>query len=165
MLTFRARFKVRGNLAVGAKYWYGFANPKGSQFSCVHSAATEQWNCMTAGGGYCPKQNFKGCAGHNDNRGWWTNRFETQFILYNPSDLAEVANGHKKPYEPQPYAVVRPDKNLFLNSQDDIDDRGAGDRRRYRLGAVAYDRQNDLLYVLERYADGAKPVVHVWQVR
>jgi hypothetical protein len=29
---------------------------------------------------------------------------------------------------------------------------------------VAYDRDHDLLYVLEQFADEAKPVVHVWRV-
>jgi hypothetical protein len=42
---------------------------------------------------------------------------------------------------------------------------GTGDQRRYRIGDVTYDRNNGLLYVLELFADGAKPVVHVWRVR
>jgi hypothetical protein len=41
---------------------------------------------------------------------------------------------------------------------------GWGVQRRYRIGAVAYDRNNALLYVLELFGEGAKPVVHVWQV-
>ncbi|WP_200284314.1 hypothetical protein [Rhabdochromatium marinum] len=41
---------------------------------------------------------------------------------------------------------------------------GQGDQHRFRIGATAYDWANDLLYVLELYADGAKPVVHVWRV-
>jgi hypothetical protein len=41
---------------------------------------------------------------------------------------------------------------------------GSGPQRRYRLGDVAYDRENGLLYVLELFADGAKPAVHVWRV-
>jgi hypothetical protein len=41
---------------------------------------------------------------------------------------------------------------------------GWGEQRRYRIGPAAYDRANGLLYVLELYADGAKPVVHVWRV-
>jgi hypothetical protein len=35
---------------------------------------------------------------------------------------------------------------------------------RYSVCDVAYDRGNGLLYVLELFADGAKPVVHVWRV-
>jgi hypothetical protein len=42
---------------------------------------------------------------------------------------------------------------------------GTGVQRRYRIGAVAYDRGNGRLYVLELFADEAGPVVHVWEVR
>jgi uncharacterized protein (DUF2141 family) len=37
-------------------------------------------------------------------------------------------------------------------------------QRKTRIGDVAYDRANNLLYVLELFADGAKPVVHVWKI-
>ena len=40
---------------------------------------------------------------------------------------------------------------------------GTGVQRRFRLGDVTFDRANGLLYVLELFADGAKPVVHVWR--
>jgi hypothetical protein len=40
-----------------------------------------------------------------------------------------------------------------------------GVQRRYRIGDVTYDRDHDLLYVLELFADEARPVVHVWRVR
>jgi hypothetical protein len=39
-----------------------------------------------------------------------------------------------------------------------------GVQRRYRIGTVAYDRNHDLLYVAEQFADGAKPVIHVWRI-
>jgi len=38
-------------------------------------------------------------------RGWWADSIQAQILCYNPSDLAEVAQGRKKSYEPQPYAV------------------------------------------------------------
>jgi len=38
-------------------------------------------------------------------------------------------------------------------------------QRRYRIGAVAYDRKGDHLFVIEPRADGAKPVIHVWRMR
>jgi len=41
---------------------------------------------------------------------------------------------------------------------------GTGVQRRFRLGDVTFDRANGLLYVLELFADGAKPVVHAWRV-
>jgi hypothetical protein len=42
---------------------------------------------------------------------------------------------------------------------------GFGVQRRNRIGAAAYDRSSSLLYVLELYVEGAKPVVHVWRIQ
>ncbi len=42
---------------------------------------------------------------------------------------------------------------------------GNGDQRLHRIGAVAYDRDHDLLYVLELLTDGATPIVHVWRIQ
>jgi hypothetical protein len=71
-----------------------------------------------------------------------------------------------KPWEPQPYTSLDIDDHLYLNpSGTDLDMLGTGEQRRYRIGDVAFDRANGLLYVLEQYADGAKPVVHVWRVQ
>ena len=54
---------------------------------------------------------------------------------------------------------------VILNPPEwDRMDLGWGDQRRFRVGDVAFDRENGLLYVLEMYADNAKPVVHVWRV-
>ncbi|MBU2611574.1 MAG: hypothetical protein KJ606_11630, partial [Chloroflexi bacterium] len=109
---------------------------------------------------------FTECPTHNDYRGWWSAHFDTQFILYDPADLARVAAGELASWEPQPYAVLDIDEHLFFNpSGVESDLLGAGVQRRYRIGDVAYDRQNGLLYVLELFADEAAPVVHVWQVK
>jgi len=68
--------------------------------------------------------------------------------------------------DPQPYASLDIDEYLLLNLAGvDQDDLGTGVQRRYRISAVAYDRSNDLLYVVEPFADEARPVVHVWQVQ
>jgi hypothetical protein len=77
-----------------------------------------------------------------------------------------VATGQLEAWQPQPYAVVDIDERLYLNPPEwDLVDVGWGVQRRNRIGDVAFDRQNGLLYVLELYADGAKPVVHVWRIR
>lgn len=69
-------------------------------------------------------------------------------------------------WEPQPYTAVDIDETLLLNPAGiEPDMLGTGVQRRHRIGPVAYDRNNDLLYVLELFADGAKPVVHVWGVQ
>ncbi len=99
-------------------------------------------------------------------RGWWSTRFNARFILYNPSDLARVASGQMESWEPQPYAYLDIDEHLFLNPAGIEEDAlGSGRQRRYRIGDVTYDRQNGLLYVLELFADEARPVVHVWRVQ
>jgi len=43
-------------------------------------------------------------------------------------------------------------------------ERGMAQGRRPNWAEAAYDRDKGFLYVLELYADGAKPVVHVWKV-
>ncbi|GAB4396735.1 MAG: hypothetical protein OHK0052_18380 [Anaerolineales bacterium] len=42
---------------------------------------------------------------------------------------------------------------------------GEGQQRRFRLLDAAYAPTRGLLFVLEPFSDGVKPVVHVWQVR
>ena len=153
-----------GTKGTGAKYWYGFTNPAGPEYPCVEEELVEQFTmCRLADGTSCPEEDFTECEGHTGHRGWWSTRFDAQFILYNPTDLAQVAAGEIESWAPQPYASLDIDEYLFL-PPGDPDMLGTGVQRRSRIGAVAYDRNNDLLYVLELYADEAKPVVHVWRV-
>ena len=58
------------------------------------------------------------------------------------------------------------DEYLYLNPPEwDLTMVGWGEQRRYRIGDAAFDPSSGLLYVLELFADGGKPVVHVWRVR
>ena len=88
-------------------------------------------------------------------RGWWSTGFEGQFIFYNPSDLADVASGAKQPYEPQPYATLNIDQYLFHITST---------QQWYHLGAASFDREGGLFYVFEPFADGDKPIIHVWRI-
>ena len=155
-----------GTKGVGAKYWYGWANPAGPEVPCIETEFVNEFpTCRKADGSLCPKSDLGGCAGHNDYRGWWSSAFSAQFILYSPDDLAKVASGGMQPWEPQPYAAVKLDQQMLLNPAHVEEDMiGRGVQRRFRIGSVAYDRAHDLLYVLEPFADGAKPVVHVWRI-
>ncbi|GAB4503516.1 MAG: hypothetical protein Fur0043_05080 [Anaerolineales bacterium] len=154
-----------GAKSTGSKFWYGYVNPQGADFPCVDEEITDFLTCRLADGSSCPSQDFIECSGHNDYRGWWTTRWETQFLFYDPADLARVARGELASWEPQPYASLNIDDRLFFNpSGVETDMLGTGVQRRYRIGDVAYDRANGLLYVLELFADGAKPVVHVWKI-
>jgi hypothetical protein len=145
--------------------WYGFFSPGGDGMPCVEQGLTMP-GCFNPDGTECPPELQGECSGHvAESRGWWSSRFDAQILFYDPGDLADVAAGTMEPYEPQPYAVLDIDEYLFLNSTVELNQLGYGDQRRYRLGETAYDRELGFLYVLERFADGAKPVVHVWSVQ
>lgn len=156
-----------GTKGTGERFWYGYANPAGAEHPCVDEDLVGQFTvCVMADGSPCPAEDLVECRGHNDNRGWWSSRFDAQFILYDPADLARVAAGQMEPWEPQPYAQLDIDEYLFLHSAAVEEEMlGSGDQRLARIGAVAYDRENDLLYVLELFADEARPVVHVWSIQ
>jgi len=135
----------------------------------VDAEVSDFTTCRMADGSACPTEDFSGCCEEGVDcvtyRGWWTTRYDAQMILYNPADLARVAAGEIESWEPQPYAALDIDEYLYLEAPEwDAVSLGWGDQRRNRIGAAAYDRQNGYLYVLELYADGAKPVVHVWQI-
>ena len=87
-------------------------------------------------------------------RGWWSEQFAAQIVLYSPTDLAAVATGAMEPGEPQPYAVL--DIEDVLYNADFV--------LLNHLGAAAFDRERGLLYVLEPLADEDKSLVHVWRI-
>ncbi len=159
-----------GTKSNGTKYWYGYIHPQGPQYVCVDEEVTGFTLCRNADGSTCPQEDLAGCCSAAtgtcvSNRGWWTTRFDAEFILYDPADLAKVATGQWEPWQPQPYVTIDIDEHLYLSPPEwDVIEVGQGDQRRYRIGDVSFDRANGLLYVLELYADGAKPIVHVWRI-
>lgn len=167
----KAAVLFAGTKSTGSKYWYGYINPAGPQNPCVDAHVTDFVTCRLANGTACPPEDFAGCCNEGagtciSNRGWWSTRFDAWFIFYDPADLGRVAAGEIPSWQPQPYAVMDIDEYLYLDPPDwDEFNLGRGDQRRYRIGDVAYDRQNGFLYVLELFADGGKPVVHVWKVQ
>jgi len=163
----RSAVLFAGTKGTGAKYWYGWVNPAGPEYPCVEKESLGQFTlCHLADGSPCPKEDLAGCRNHNDFRGWWSSEFQAQLVLYDPSELAQVASGKLQSWEPQPYARIVIDSHLFHNPDHvEADMLGTGRQRRYRIGDVAYDRRKGHLFVLELFADGAKPVVHVWKVQ
>ncbi len=167
----KAAVVFAGTKATGTKYWYGYINPAGPQYPCVDAHVTDFPTCRLADGSLCPPEDMTGCCDDQagtcvSNRGWWSTRFDAQLIFYDPDDLARVAAGEVASWEPQPYAVLDIDEHLYLDPPEwDRVEVGWGDQRKARIGASAYDCAHAILYVLELYADGAKPVVHVWRIR
>lgn len=152
-----------GTKATGPYWWYGFYSPAGDGMPCVHTVGDIY--CFNADGSNCAPELTGDCPGHADeSRGWWSSRFDAQIIFYDPDDFASVADGSMEPYEPQPYAVLDIDDHLFLNATVEPDLLGPDDQRRYRIGEMAYDRDRGFLYIIEKFADGAKPVIHVFAI-
>jgi hypothetical protein len=92
----------------------------------------------------------------NDERGWWADSFEGVLLFFDPQDLAQVAQGTMAPYEPQPYAELNVDPYLYHIQ---------GSLRWDHVAAMSYDRTRGILYLMEPFADGDQPLVHVFQVR
>ena len=158
----KAAVAFAGTKGTGTKFWYGYVNPDGAQYTCTETDP----QCYMADGSPCPPSEIIACPTPASNRGWWSTRFDSRLIFYDPADLARVASGEADSWTPQPYAFLDLDDRLLLHPPVEEEyTLGTGDQRRYRLGDITYDRENNLLYVLELFADNAKPVVHVWRVQ
>lgn len=90
-----------------------------------------------------------------DERGWWNNNFRTCLIMYDTHHLAQVANGTLDCREIQPYAVIDLTEYMYVDRKD---------IEMQYLGDVTYSRQHGTLYIQELFADGDRPVVHVFSV-
>jgi hypothetical protein len=167
----KAAVVFAGTKSNGAKYWYGYIHPDGPQYACVDTHVTDFPTCRMADGSECPSEDLTGCCDEIGGdcvslRGWWSTHFDAQLIFYDPQDLRQVASGESESWVPQPYAVLDLDQVLYLSPLEwDLQMVGWGEQRRYRIGDVSYDRAKGRLYVLEQFADGARPVVHVWSIQ
>jgi hypothetical protein len=95
----------------------------------------------------------------HDQRGWWSEDISAHLLFFDPAELGAVARGELDTWDPQPYATLSLDEVLF--------DPGFNYERgkRYLVGAMAFDRGNSLLYIVERLADdGDRSLIHVFQL-
>ena len=123
--------------------WYGFANGVVWEYNC---ADTVPQTCPDV-----PEWPY-------DARGYWAEDYQPQIIFYNPADLIAVANRQNETWQPQPYA------NLDLSATFFNPEISLADYKTDLAGAVAYDRERGLLYIIERLADEYKSVIHVWRI-
>lgn len=85
-------------------------------------------------------------------KGWKAYNMLPMIIFYDPSDLAGVATGVIESYQPQPYAALRMDRNIFWGPNTE-------------LRSASYDENNNRLYVTEFNAPGdGLLMIHVWEV-
>lgn len=157
--------------------WYGYYTPDGvpapplypEGAPCVYYE--EEIMCTRPDGiNSCTEEDLAPCLGKDveeESRGWWSSRFDAVLLFYNPSDFASVAQNQMQPYEPQPYATLDLDQYLYLNAEmsDVVMYNAKGNQRKNRFGSPAYDREHNLLFILELFADGYKPVVHIWKIK
>jgi hypothetical protein len=129
-----------GTKALGNE-WYGFANGVVWDYSCSENNS-------------CPDvPDFP-----YDDRGFWSESYQPQIIFYDPAQLVAVANSESESWQPQPYATLDLSEYLLAPELD------FHNYKRDIIGAIAFDRENGRLYVIERLADEYKSVIHVWQV-
>jgi len=131
-----------GTKALGEE-WYGFANGVVWEHDCAeHTPPT----CLDV-----PEWPY-------DNRGFWAESYQAQLIFYDPAELAAVARGGMDSWEPQVYDTLVLDEYLLSPVLDH------GNYKRDLVGAIAFDRENGLLYLVERMADEYRSVIHVWEI-
>lgn len=104
-----------------------------------------------------PNPEARGCTG---GRGWRAADPRAAFLFFRPRDLADVAAGRMQPWQVQWYArldvspfMLRTYGPTMLTTGAEAEDLSA-----------TFDRARGLLYVSESFADGAKPVIHVFKV-
>ena len=155
-----------GTKGGGDYWWYGYTSPGGDGMPCLAEGAPDETYCFNADGSSCASNVSGHCSGYiEESKGWWSSRFDAQIIFYNPADFSRTAAGEIQPNLPQPYAVLDMDEHLFLNAGESLAMMiGSGDQRNYRIGEAAYDRERNLLYIIELFAAEAAPVVHVWRI-
>lgn len=89
----------------------------------------------------------------HDERGWWSDDFRACMVMYNTADAIKVFEEKIEPYAIQPYAFIDLSKYMLVDRNETA--------MQY-LGAAAYDGENNRLFILELFADGDKPIVHVF---
>jgi hypothetical protein len=130
-----------GTKAIG-RSWYGFSN--GVEFP-ISGDADEEYPEVP--------------PWPHDDRGWWSEDISAQILFFDPSELGSVARGEIEAWEPQPYAVMTLDDTLFDPGFD------YERAKRFPVGAVDFDRENKLLYIVERRADeNDNSIIHVFRV-
>lgn len=99
----------------------------------------------------------KTCSGQ---RGWRAGEPQVAMLLYNPKDLADVANGAKSSWLPQWYAKFDMTPYFLRSYPPTFLTTGTG----AEVALPTFDRNNGLLYVSESFANGLTPVIHVFKV-
>jgi len=119
--------------------------------AAVIFAGVRALRTSASGQEYYGEPGVDGCG----SKGYHAEPYYGAVLFYDPYLIAQVAGGTLESDEVQPYAELNVERHLFKQGC-----------RRGILGGVGYDRQRNLLYVMEKYVEGyydRKPIVHVWR--
>ena len=83
-------------------------------------------------------------------KGYHCYPYAAEFFLYDPAELALVAEGKKETQEVLPYATFAITDVFFPICS-------------YTMGAATFDKRQGLLYVVQ--SNGEDPIVHVWNIK
>jgi len=104
-----------------------------------------------------PDPKARGCSGQ---RGWRAANPKPALLFYRPRDLADVANGLREPWQVEWYAKLDLSRYMLRRYLPTMLTTGADAEDLL----MTFDRGHGLLFVSESFADGTKPVVHVFRV-
>ncbi len=135
-----------GTKALGES-WYGFADGTRWPYDCAEPDTPP-----------CPEVP----DWPYEDRGYWADDLQAQLLFFDPDDLASVAQGRTQTWSPQPYAVMDLSSTLF-DPDYTVDD--LVNYKRDFVGAMTFDKQRGLLYLMEPVlGEDGESVIHVFRV-
>jgi len=146
------------NLSIGQDNWNDGAWLTTNNKSAVIFAGVKAFRSSAAGLDYYgfPQPDGTGDKGHH------AEPYYAAMLFYDPALLARVATGELLPSQVQPYALFNLNNYLFSYYQT------SDGYRIPTLGGLAFDRKNNILYVIEKNVEGyftpGKPIVHVFKI-
>lgn len=89
-----------------------------------------------------------------DTKGPHTDPYRYYVWAYNADELAEVASGKKKPWEIHPYSHWTLSLPPYKDEKTD----------NCWIGGATYNPKSGIIYLSQRNADGARPIIHAFKV-
>ncbi len=136
--------------------WYGWQDPDGTRVMVAGApGGCEQ---MPDDGIPCKEVEEDDPNYQGGNRGYCSDSYHCELMLFDPADLAKVARGELEPWQPKPYA--RCDLTNRMMHHHLVDHRPG---EHIQTGAAAIDPDGKRIFLTERYGSSG-PVIHVFKV-
>lgn len=93
-----------------------------------------------------------------DNADYKSGPWFATLLLYDTTELGQVANGNRRPDSIKPYATFNLEK-YFKHHQGQVPS------KHLPIGGTAYDSVNNRLFVMELSSDDQRPIIHVFEIQ